>query len=94
VSGSIKRVNTCGNCVYVEATGNRKPDGQPELVCRFNPPVPHPIFAQNGEGGVNYVGTMSIWPEVQAIHWCSHHKKQLIEPARDLPKQLQSFGVS
>jgi hypothetical protein len=90
MSGQIQRPNTCGNCVYVHEESN-------ELFCRFNPPETHPlIVATTGDDG-KITGAqvplrLSVWPNVQAGQWCGQHKKQLIQHAREVPKQLQTFG--
>jgi hypothetical protein len=69
-------------------------DGR-ELLCRFNPPTGHPIISVVGEPPApQFLGTISVWPQVQADHWCGHHKREVIQQAHEIPKQLQTFGVS
>jgi hypothetical protein len=102
MSASIRRINTCENCVYSEPI--RMPDGRlalnddgtPKLNCRYEPPIGHPIVAfvpdENGGPAPRILGTIAVWPEVRVEQWCGRHASNKIEKATVLPEQMQTFG--
>jgi hypothetical protein len=94
MSGSIRRINTCENCAYMEVA--QDPGEPPKMLCRRNPPVAHPLVAfvadKEGAPSPRLLGTIAVWPEVRPEQWCGHHSTNRIEHAREIPKQMQTFG--
>lgn len=100
MSASIERINNCGNCAYMDLMVG--PQQQKQMVCRYQPPVGHPVVAIV-PGAVppgasepllepRFLGTITVWPEVAPNLWCGRHSISRIEQVRDIPKQMQTFG--
>lgn len=95
MSGSIQRPNTCSNCAYMEAQVG--PQGRRQLICRYEPPVGHPVVtimpSEDGKSVTpQLLGTITVWPEVEVQTWCGRHSINRIEQVREVPKQMQTFG--
>lgn len=100
MSGSIKRINTCQNCVYMDSVVDPRaiPGAKRKLVCRNSPPIGHPVVtvipSEDGKSlEPRFLGTIAVWPEVELDTWCGRHTSNAIERATDIPKQMQVFGV-
>lgn len=67
----VLRAQNCSNCRFMD-------NGADGMLCRFNPPMVHPILAMTPQGP-QMLGTVAMQPTVSETVWCSQHKVRLAD---------------